>query len=255
MSELRELQLGFRDYLRNDGNALPATVVSDSTASAAERLTIYAAGMHLRFAEVLGADFGTVRGLLGEAQFGALVEAYSAAYPSRHPSIRWFGQRLVEFLRNNQPWSGSRWLAEMTLFEWSKSELGDVGDSEAMTVDDVARLPLEAWTDLRPRPVAASNLIRLETNVVERWHAFDEQRSDPSECSATPQHWLLWRRDAMIHWRSLAADEAWAFIFCRDGGSFGELCASLGERVGEAQAPLLAAGFLKQWVGDGVVRR
>jgi hypothetical protein len=38
-----------------------------------------------------------------------------------------------------------------------------------------------------------------------------------------------------------------------DGGSFGELCLRLCERVDEAQAPVRAAGYLRGWLGAGLV--
>lgn len=254
MTALADLQRSFQAYLLGEASAPPPTVAGTGAASAESRLRVYAEAIGLRFIEVLGEDYPGLRAMLGEEAFEALARAYSAAHPSRHRSIRWFGRQLPGFLRDKPPWRERPVLGEMASFEWFKGELVDAADSPVVSVADVAAIPADCWGDIRPRLVPAERRLVLEWNVPTLWSAVDAGETPPSPTRY--EHalvWLLWRRDISILWRSIHGDEAWALEACAAGEGFDFILSGLCERVGPDAAAMRAATFLKQWTSDGLL--
>jgi hypothetical protein len=254
VSALRDLQRDFAACVLGEGDAVLAHVADTGPVGPDERLRVYADGMRLRFLEVLGENYPGVRALLGDETFEALASAYVQGHPSRSPSIRWFGAGLDRFLGETPPFASNAVLSEMAAFEWAKGILSDAADDPALGVGDIASVAAQEWPSIRPRPVRASRRLDLHWNVPSLWWALERGEPVPRpERNPRPRAWLLWRKGLGIHWRSLEDEEAWAIDACRDGASFGEVCAGLAERLGEGRAPMRAASLLKQWVTDGVI--
>ena len=254
MTVLRELQLGFQAYVLGDAGAAPTTVAGTGTASAEDRMHVYAEAIRLRFLEVLGQDYPGVHALAGDDQFRTLGLAYAAAHPSHDPSIRWFGRHLAAFLCSTAPWCAHPVLGEMSRFEWAKGELLDAADSPVVGVEDIAAIPPEQWTGIRPRLKPAVRRLALEWNVPNLWKAIDGGDAPPPPARREQAvDWLLWREDIVVRWRSIEPDEAWALGCCEAGGDFGAICTELCERVGEDSAAFRAATYLKQWATDSVL--
>ena len=254
MTALLDLQRGFQACVLGETDAPPATVAGTGTASAEERMSVYAEAIRLRFLEVLGEDYPGLWELMGDDQFQTLGCAYAAAHPSHYRSIRWFGRRLPEFLCAAAPWRDHPVLGEMALFEWSKSELMDAADSPVVAMDDVAAIPPDRWAGIRPRLKPAVRRLTLEWNVPGLWSAIDRGDAPPPPARVEQAvDWVLWRDDLRVRWRSVESGEAWALRACADGKDFGAICAGLSERSGADGAALRAATCLKQWTVDGLL--
>ena len=254
MTSLLDLQRNFQACVLGETGAPPANVAGTGTASARERMHVYAEAIRLRFLEVLGEDYPGLRALVGDDGFRALGRAYAAAHPSRYRSIRWFGRHLPEFLRATAPWRDHPVQGEMALFEWSKSELMDAADSPVAEVEEVAAIPPDQWAGIRPRLKPAVRRLTLEWNVPGLWSAIDRGDALPPPARAEQAtDWVLWRAGLRVRWRSVEPDEAWALRACGDGKDFGAICAGLGERCGADEAALRAATCLKQWTVDGLL--
>ena len=254
MTALRDLQRSFQAYVLGEADAPPATVAGTGAASAKDRLHVYAEAIRLRFLEVLGQDYPGLCALAGDEAFRTLGLAYATAYPSHHPSIRWFGRDLPAFLRSTPPWRDHPVLGEMARFEWAKGELLDAADSPVVTVEDVAAIAPDRWAGIRPRLKPAVRRLALEWNVPSLWKAINHGDAPPAPERMEPAvDWLLWREGIVVRWRSIEPDEAWALRCCADGEDFGSICAGLRARVGEGAAALRAATCLKQWASDGML--
>ena len=254
MTALRELQLGFQAYVLGGAGAPPATVAGTGTASAEDRMHVYADAIRLRFLEVLGQDYPGVHALAGDDEFRSLGLAYAAAHPSQHPSIRWYGRHLAAFLGSAAPWRDHPVLDEMARFEWAKGELLDAADSPVVGVEDIAAIPPEQWAGIRPRLKPAVRRLALEWNAPNLWKAIDGGDAPPAPARMERAvDWLLWREDLVVRWRSIEPDEAWALGRCQAGEDFGAICTGLCERVGEDLAAFRAATYLKQWAADSVL--
>ncbi|MGH8672482.1 MAG: hypothetical protein ACREUA_10685, partial [Burkholderiales bacterium] len=81
-----------------------------------------------------------------------------------------------------------------------------------------------------------------------------EQPLLPPTRSEAAVPWALWRQDLKTYYRSLAADEAWAIDAVLAAQSFAQICDGLCRWHDEDRVATHAAGMLKRWVGDGMIR-
>lgn len=256
MSGLAKLQAHFQSFLLGQGGGIERFIVGSERASVADRLAVYADAYRLRLLEILEEDFPGLRGMLGAEAFGTLGLAYIEAHPSTHPSVRWFGRQLVRFMREAPPYRDQPALAEMAAFEWAQGEVIDAADGPTVSVDQLAALPPASWPEMRIIFQSALRRLDLAWNVPAVWSAIDEEQTPPAlERADPPLPWLFWRQGIEVHWRPLEDDEHFALDSARAGSAFGEICEALLERIGDADVPLRAASFLKQWAADGLVAR
>jgi hypothetical protein len=248
---LAELQRRFQRYVERHGGAVDAFVVADAKAGAVERMDVYAHAYRLRLAEVLANDFPALRATAGTQDFDRIARAYLDAHPSTRFSVRWFGARLADFLRAHEP--ARPVLAELAAFEWAQGEAFDALDAAALSVDDVAQLPPDAWPGLRLTPHPSLRRLDLEWNAAVIARAIDEGEEPPEPERGAPVAWLLWRRDLVVRWRSLAPDEAAALDAVRTGTTFGDVCEILCAHVEPDAAAMHAASLLKRWLADGLL--
>ena len=64
----------------------------------------------------------------------------------------------------------------------------------------------------------------------------------------------MWRQDLQIYFRSLSVDEAFALDGLLRGENFGALCEGLTEWIDAQNVAVHAAGLLKQWLTDGLIK-
>ncbi|MBA2491691.1 MAG: HvfC/BufC N-terminal domain-containing protein [Gammaproteobacteria bacterium] len=254
MTGLARLQEDFHAYLLYGEQRVTARVAGTARASAEERLAVYGNAYRLRLLEALENDFPALKTLLGDGEFATLGRAYIDAHPSRHPSLRWFGTHLSNFVQRTPPYDAQPLLAELAAFEWAQGEVFDAEDAVALSIEDIAALPPTAWPAMRLEFHPSVRRLNLDWNAPSMWQAIDKHETFPAlEKAAITTPWLLWRKQLEIHWRSLGAEEAWAIDVCLRGETFGELCAGLCEWTEESQAALRAAGLLKRWVTDEII--
>lgn len=256
MPGLRELQEAFQArVLGGADDAIDARIRGDARADAAERLGIYVDAYRLRLAEVLCNDYPVLAACLGDPGFGDLARAYTDAHPSRHPSVRWFGHALAEFLRDTAPWRARPALAELARFEWTQGELSDADDDLSLDMHAVASIEPARWPAMRFTLRAAVRLVTLEHNVAAAVRDFNDDGALPAlealPCAGT---WLMWRGDDMIiRWRALDEDECDALEVLAAGGDFEAICERVAARADADDAGQRAAGLLKQWLSDAVI--
>ena len=217
-------------------NALPAP--------ASMRLRVYADGYRWRLVEVLGHDFPALRASLGEDRFDALAEAYLAAHPSRHPSVRHLGQRFPRWLALRDPTS-----ADLARLEWQQGEVFDAADAPALSIDDMAARSPDAWAGLRLMVHPAVRRLRLRSNAIAVLDAHARGEPVPALHPRAPTAWLLWRAAFDVHWRRLPRDEAMALVAIERGDTFADWCVRLPGR----SPAVRAARLMKRWLSDGLV--
>lgn len=252
--ELRRLQRRFQDYLTSGSDAFEQDIVSSPDALAEHRLGAYYNAYRLRLIDCLASDFSALQKELGQQAFESLVLDYLQLYPSTRPSVRWVGERMVDFLRQGDHPDKS-FLSELALFEWTQGLCFDAADSEQIfTLQQMAQISPDAWARLIIEFHPSVRWLDLHWNVPAYWVALDNKDPLPSKLHAEiPTRWLMWRQQMSPHWRSLDAAEAWALQAAAAGASFAELCEGLLEWIGEDEVALSAAGYLKQWIHDELI--
>jgi len=257
MSQLRELQLRFQDYLTGGSEAIEADIISTENALAEHRLGAYYNAYRIRLIDALAVDYPALENHLGREAFEDMALDYLQRYPSRQPSVRWFGQHLPAYLAEYYRGEDTEFMCELAHYEWAQTTVFDAADSvELFQLGDMAQVPGEAWPELSFEFKAALLWLDLHWNVPQVETALDNGQEPPQrQRSDIMQRWLLWRRDYKTHWRSLDVHEAWALEQASNGANFAEICEGLLEWVDAQQVALVAAGFLKQWISDQLLTR
>jgi len=253
---LPQLQDAFQGFLLHtqDINTITNAVVSDAKGSAARRLDIYAYAYRARLTEALEQDLEALHTLLGDDQFRSLCHDYLQLHPSQHFSLRYLGQHMAAFLRTHALYQQQPVLAELAAFEWAMTEAFDAADTSVIRLDDLAGLTAEHWGDLRFSIHPSVQRLELMWNAPAIWNAVQQKLAPPAPQSAGQVlSWLVWRQELKIWFRSLPANEAWAWqVACADH-SFAEICDGLCRWQDEVSVPATAASMLQRWINDGLI--
>lgn len=231
-----------------------ALVVSDARASADERVQVYAYMYRARITEALESQFPRLARLLGAEAFATLAFAYVTDHPSRHPSLRFLGTALPDWLERKQ---GSLGLSDLARLEWARSDVFDVIDEPTLTVDALRAWPLDAFMQLPVKLVAAHRLVTVDFAISAFWERIgapsDAAVSSPTggpeegdcatECGHTEagpvaaeldrpdspagESLLVWRQGAAVYHRVIDDAEREALELAVAGTTFGAICETL----------------------------
>lgn len=254
MNTLTELQQALQSHVLHGDDAIAHAIDESPDIPASVRLGVYSDAYRLRLIEALGSNFPVLAKLLGEAPFARLTQEYLLQHPSRHFSIRWFGDRLAEFLAEFPDYRDQPWLTELAAWEWKIATAFDATDAVSLSIEDIARIEADAWPTLSVSFHPSVQRISLATNVVAmvKAHETNDDLPTPDRTHSSTE-WLIWRQDLTVRYRSLDATEAAVLDLSIDGSTFGHLCECLADEIDIVEVPLRAAGLLKQWVADGCI--
>lgn len=255
MTHLRDLQLRFQDYLTGVSEDIEQDIVSTDDALAQHRLGTYYNAYRIRLIDCLAVDYSALENYLGRPAFENLTLDYLKLYPSTHPSVRWFGAKLPEYIEQYYQGEDAEFLQELASYEWAQTLVFDAADSPVLfQLEDMAQVPAAAWAGIRFEFIPALRWLDLLWNVAVIENAVDKGDIMPEKQRAEhPLRWLMWRYQMKTHWRSLEVHEAWALESAVKGANFADICEGLLEWIDEQQVAITAAGFLKQWVSDQLV--
>ena len=226
--------------------------------SAVERLEVYANAYFYRIRDCLIEDFNALHQALGKELFHDLVTAYLIAHPPRHPSLRFAGDRLSEFLlespaaepfRRELPWAG-----DLARLEWALLTAFDATDSDAVSQEQLAAIAPEHWAELRFEFQPAFQLLTLEWPV-HRCRRDWEQDGVRASRSLEPAETrvCIWRKRERVRYRTVDLQEASALMLVAAGNCFGALCERLASELGDGEAPARAAALLARWPTDELI--
>lgn len=251
---LLTLQRALQAHLLDQPSGIAASIVDAPPLRVDERLGIYRHAYGARLREALDDTYPILHQVLGDEMFEALGEAFVAAQPSVHRSIRWYGRELPAFLEDHEPYATQPVLAELARLEWTLTEAFDAADAEPLTRDALLTVAPDQWETLRLAFHPSLRRQAFAWNAVAVWQAVSATDGPPApEQADAPVPWVIWRQDLLNYFRSLSPAEAAALDSAREGATFAELCALLSEHVPEAEVPMTAASFLNGWLAAGLV--
>ena len=250
--DLPRIEQAFQDGLLGRSREILREVRGNARESAETMFDVYRNAYWSRLADALGNDFAGLKALMGESGFGGMARAYVAKHPSQHPSIRWAGRKLAEFLATEMPYKADPWLADMARFDWALSFAFDAPDAPVATLADLAGVPPEFWAGIRLGFHPTLDAFRISTPVDEARppllesvdHAFDRQ----ARCERAI---MAWRIGYDVKFRSIDLLE-WAVLRQMQGGAtFGDMCETVAGQIDPQAAPLRAAQILQGWLQWG----
>ena len=214
---------------------------------------IYVNAYRGRLVEALRDNYPVLYRAMGDDAFSQLARTYITEHPSRFRSIRWFGDDLTAFAEAHPDYLPHPALADLARMDWALRGAFDAADAATLSPADVATIAAEKWPGQCFVLQAAVRLITLQWNVEPIWQALNQDENAATDAPQALQHSLLvWRREFECHWRSLDAREATALRVIADGGTFAEVCESLGDDANPAQT---AAMYLRQWIEHGLLEK
>ena len=256
MSALLTLQRQFQEHLLRGSPAIERAVCDSARVPVKTRLGIYRGAYPSRLAEALEANYPALAALLCEEDFARLAHRYIASHDSPFFSIRYYGDALAQFLASEADYAAAPLLAELARWEWTMTLVFDAADAAPLTHADLERIAPQDWAQLRFGWHPSVHRLCLEWNAPQTWQALIAGSERPAaSLTDPPTEWLLWRQGLTSYYRSLPGHEARVLDAAREGWPFGELCTVLCEAVGDAEAPLAAATFLRTWVAAGLIVR
>ena len=227
-------------------------VCADARLSAVERLDIYADMYFYRIRDCLKEDFGAVCAVVGEAAFHNLTTDYLLVHPSTHFSLRYVGRHLPKFVRGHALIERWPFLADLAALEWAIMEAFDAPDAEPITPAALTAIPPQRWAELRFHVTPSLKLLRLDWPVHEVWTQTQRQE-EVGYVRAHQTVIRVWRQDFRVFHRSIDLTEAAALDALASGATFGDICEPIAAAVGDAAAVERAAGFLRDWLADGLL--
>jgi len=256
---LRVQQEALENYLATGDSTIPpellAQIQGSNTLPAADGLMIYHNAYRARLLSVMREDFPALHRWLGDESFEQLAVAYISAWPPRHFSLRWLGEKLPEFIRGYIAEPQRSPMLELAKLEWAFTLAFDAPDAVPLSLDVMSSFSADDWVYLRVFLIPSVCWLKLQHNTVDMWKAAKAEVDIPDAVVLfVPMDCLVWRHELVCQYRTLEPSEASALRLLTDGGSFASMCEYLVSTHGE-QAPLQAATWLQSWISDGLLVR
>ncbi len=257
MLPLRELQ---RAFLRAVASGDPAATIASAVEgvvtevrdcgplSARERVQIYARMYGTRLVDALAEDYPRVVAVLGWDRFHEVAHAYVAEHPSRHPSLRWFGERFAGFLATTAASRDPTFVADLARLEWARVMVFDAPDVELLSVESLRQHPPESWAQLRLRAVPALEVMRVGWPVHEIWEA--AAKGEPAAWRPAERWLRVWRQGDRVFQVPMDVPERIALAHVQAGDDFGSLCAGLATVMTGDEAGVVAGALVLRWIED-----
>jgi hypothetical protein len=249
MNQLQALQSQFQQALLLD-QPMDAALLSDRGVA---QFGVYRTAYRARLRAALRDNFETLPLVMGDDAFDALANAYIASQPSQHYSLRWYGHRLCDFMAANQSLVDHPAMRDLARLEWALRQAFDAAPAELLTSDALAAVSASDWADLCLTLHPSVQLLDLHWAVGPIWHALKAGQDDIAPPEALDHSLLVWRLGMNTQWKSLTQMEAEFVQGLLARRTFGQLCASLAERVGTEQAAASAVALLTQLLQSGAL--
>jgi hypothetical protein len=251
---LPELQRAFQARILSFEGGIEAELSTASATDLEARLGAYVNGYRARLVEALGTTYPALKATLGDEEFDRQMRLYVDSTPSRHFSVRHYGEHISSRLKDCTAGGAGTALAELAHWEWILADVFDAPDDEAVGLAAVSAVAPEAWPNLCFALRACVRRVQTRSNAVDWWRAATGASEKPRALEeAPPVQWLLWRRGVKTMFRSLDSVEAQALDAVGDGVAFGAICERLAQQVGEAEAALRAASLLRGWIAEELI--
>lgn len=214
---------------------------------------VYRQAYRARLRAALRDNYEVLPRVMGDDAFDALAHAYIDAQPSRHYSLRWFGHQLSAFMAASETLLPHPALRDLAQMEWALGTAFDAAPAPVLEPAELSSLPVQDWPGLRLALHPTVQLLALIWAVGPVWHALKAEQNDVPAPDALAHHLLVWRAGLKPQWKSLTEVESIFVQGLQAGHTFGQLCETLAESVGEEQAAQTAVTILRELLSAGAI--
>lgn len=217
------------------------------------RFDVYRHAYRARLRAALRDNFDTLPLVMGDDAFDELANAYIAASPSNHYSLRWFGHRLAQFMATNVELVAHPAMLDLARMEWALRGAFDAAASAVLTGAELAALPADEWPEMRLGLHPSVQVLTLQWAVGPVWHALKAGQTEVPAPQAMVHDMLIWRNGLQPQWKSLNESQAVFVRGMQTNRSFGELCEDVSQIVGEKDAAPITVEVLREMLESGVI--
>jgi hypothetical protein len=254
MSDLARQQSDFQRGILSGDDQVLAEILDSPKEKRETLLGVYRYAYVSRLVEAMRNDHKLLHLYLGDEMFDAMGAAYVAAHPSQHPNLRWFSQRLPEFLKSSEPYRDHPVLSDLAALEKALNDAFDAADAPVLALTDMAAFAPELWNDLKFQPHPGACRLDVSTNASSIWLALKNEETPPDVVALeAPCRLLVWRHNVTPMFRELGSEEAMMWDEAASGIPFGVLCAMLAAWQDPDGAAARGAGYLHGWVTAGLL--
>jgi len=179
MPGLADLQTRFIDFLSGKSGLITCSVAEQGNIDAGTRLNIYRNAYQIRLKQALETDHEMLGIYLGDELFELMATGYIAAHPSSFTSLRHFGDRLPEYLKQAEPFYAHPIASELAFFERRLLDVFDAPDSQRVPLSALREIPPGDWPNMKLRFHPSTRLFAAGWNSIESWKAL------PRNCRET----------------------------------------------------------------------
>ncbi len=246
---LQDMQRKFQDDVLQDRSVLPGLLQPRGLA----QFGIYQTAYRSRLRGALRENFEVLPLVMGDDAFDALANAYIAAHPSHHYSLRWFGHQLCDFMATNENLVDHPAILDLARMEWALRHAFDAEPATVLTAGELAEVPAQDWVRLHFTLHPSVQLLPLQWAVGPIWHAIKQGHDDLPAPDALAHHMLVWRLGFNTQWKSLSDTELNFAHSLLAGHSFGQACESMAQQVGADDAARAAVEVLRELLVSGAL--
>jgi hypothetical protein len=253
MPNLSDVQNEFMALLQGNDRHIENHVIKQGALTSGQRVDIYRNGYRIRLRGVIDSDHEMLSLYLGDELFDQFVDGYIDAAPSEHPSLRFFGERIPEYLSNTEPFKNYPILAEMAGFERVLLHTFDSADSDILEPSILQQIPAEAWPTLTFTMHPSIHFYSTHWNSIESWRHLKNENEPPKAAHREqPTVWAIWRGPKKItEYESLRAPEWLALQHMKQGRPFAEVCEELTSLLTEEEIAPTLFGYINDWLERG----
>ena len=250
MSSLKVLQRNFLNDVMQLEHAGSSYIKDSNKLTASQRFHLYQDGYVLRLIEALGDSFTTVEKFLGSERFAAIAENYILNHPSRHYSIREYGESFPKFLATIDSLGNRSFIAELAEFEWMLGRAFDSCNAIPMQHAELESVAIDLWPELRFSFLPSFLSLSFDWNTPQLWKALTENLTLPDiKINSSPEYWVIWRPELDTLFRSVDDEEIFAMQCMQQADNFAGYCETFIRKQWD-QAELKAVQYLKRWLED-----
>lgn len=252
VGKLFNIQREFQAQLLGKQSDFSKLVESTINPSVEQRISIYVDSYKFRLIEALADNYSNLKSYLGGNKFQQLAETYVELYPSRLRSIRWFGDKLPEFLQHDENYTEQPILAELARFEWALNTAFDAQDAHYLSPNDFISIPPQRWEQMTFSFHPSLSIYTFTHDIVEIWETILKDETIHPQHSS--QAVIFWRHELEPVYRVIPPTEAIILNAAMNGEIFVTLCDKL-KMSSIDMAASAAASLLMNWLSSHLITR
>jgi hypothetical protein len=232
---------------------LPSLIIPSRTLTPVERVGIYHGMYLIRMEEALESDFGGLQHLLGGRGFRKLVERYVQSFPSRSFSLNHLSDHLPEFIQRSRWLPRRKFCYDLARLELAITQVFDGEEAPALTPEQIAAVPEDAWPDARLATVPAFQLLAFRYPVNLYLESFRNGKAHPS---LRPKNTFvaIYRRNYQVYRQDLAPTAFDLLSDLAQGVPLGKAVTRAARRRGRAAGENELFRWFREWVSGGIFR-